>query len=241
MMPLPTVLATLRWNTKTAVGVGLEPVDLLAQLEDRRRALDVGEQRHRRLHAVAAELADLGELLRLGRDAAQVVERDRVGDILDQVQDVVHVGDQLVDLVAIEGRDEGLVQERDALVRDLVRGALRRVDPLRVRVELVEGADHRRELAAALDDALGVGIEQVEELALAGHQASEHSYSFIPRPRDSSRFTSPASKPQSASAPRPPWPRSGGGWGTAVPVREKRGAGAGCSTFATVVNAARAV
>jgi len=65
---------------------------------------------------------------------------------------------------------------------------------------LIEGADHRRQLAAALDDALGVGVEQIEELALAGHQATEHFYSFIPRPSDSSRFISEPSKPQSASA-----------------------------------------
>src|SRR6266850_2308619 len=143
--------------------------------------------------------------------------------------------------VAVERRDEGCVQERDALVRDLVRGALGGVDALRVRVEVLEGADHGSELAAALDDALGVGVEQIEELALAGHQASEHSYSFfIPRPRDSSRSASAALKPQSASAARPPCPRSGGVCGTAVPVREKRGAGAGCSTFATFIYAERA-
>ena len=72
---------------------------------------------------------------------------------------------------------------------DLVGGALRGVDALRVRLQLAEGADHRGELAAAFDDALGVGVEQVEKLALAGHQAAEHCYSFIPRPSDLSFFT----------------------------------------------------
>ena len=33
---------------------------------------------------------------------------------------------------------------------------------------------------------VGVRVEQVEELALAGHQASEHCYSPVPSPRDCS-------------------------------------------------------
>src|SRR5258707_675931 len=158
-------------------------------------------------------------------------------DILDLIQDedVVHGGDQLVDLVAVERRDEGLVQQRDRLVGDLVGGALGVVDALRVRLELAEGADHAGELARALDDALGVGVEQVEELALAGHQAAEHYFfSANPRPSDLSRFTCSASNPQSASAWAPPSPRSGGGRCTSPGVREKRGAGAGCSTRFTL-------
>jgi hypothetical protein len=35
-----------------------------------------------------------------------------------------------VNLLAVEGGDEGLVQERDGLVRDLVRGMLGGVDVL---------------------------------------------------------------------------------------------------------------
>ena len=73
-------------------------------------------------------MADLGELPGFRRHAPQVVERHRLGDVLDQVEDVVHRGDQLVDLVAVDGSNEGLVQERDRLVRDLVRAALGVVD-----------------------------------------------------------------------------------------------------------------
>jgi hypothetical protein len=82
-----------------------------------------------------------------------------------------------VDLLPVERRDEGLVQERDALVRNLVGGAFGVVDAPGVRVELAEGPDHRGKLAGAFDDALAMRVEQVEELALAGHQASEHCYS----------------------------------------------------------------
>src|SRR5688572_31019872 len=99
-----------------------------------------------------------------------------------------------------------------------------------MRLELGERAKHRGELAAALEDAVGVRVEEVEELPLARHQASQHGYSLAPRPRDLSLSIAFASKPQSASAARPPSPRSGGERRTPAGVREKRGAGAGCST-----------
>jgi hypothetical protein len=48
-----------------------------------------------------------------------------LGEILDQVEDVVHAHDQLVDLVAIERRVERGVQQGDGLVGDLVgRGSI---------------------------------------------------------------------------------------------------------------------
>ncbi len=51
-----------------------------------------------------------------------------------------------------------------------------------------------------------------------------------PTPCARRRAIAAASKPQSASAARPSAPRSGAGPRTAPGVREKRGAGAGCST-----------
>ncbi len=48
----------------------------------------------------------------------------RLGGVLHQVEHVVHAGDQAVDVVAVERRDERGVQQRDGLVRDLVGAAL---------------------------------------------------------------------------------------------------------------------
>src|SRR5207247_11205957 len=84
-----------------------------------------------------------------------------------------------MDLVSVEGRDECLVQQGDGLVGDLVGGALRGVDAPRVRLQLAERADHRRELAATLDNAIGVGVDKVEKLDIEGHKASQHRYDII--------------------------------------------------------------
>jgi hypothetical protein len=101
-------------------------------------------------HALAAHLADLGELLGFRRHLADVVQHDRLGDVLHQVEDVVHPRDQQVDLVAIERRDERLVQQRDRLVRDLVRRALVAVDVLGVQLQLGEVRHHRRQARGCL-------------------------------------------------------------------------------------------
>jgi len=58
----------------------------------------------------------------LGR-RPHVVDADALRDRLDQIEDVVHARDQAVDVVAVDRRDEGLVQRFDALVRDLVTRA----------------------------------------------------------------------------------------------------------------------
>src|SRR5258707_15552232 len=52
----------------------------------------------------------VAELARLGLHGADVVERDALRRGLDQVEDVVHARDELVDVAAVDGRDEGLVQ-----------------------------------------------------------------------------------------------------------------------------------
>src|SRR5262245_43682760 len=167
------------------VGIGLQPVDFLAGLQYRLRVAQVREQANSCLHAVARHLADLRELLRLGGRAPDVVEHHGLGDVLDEIQDVIHPGNEQVDLVAVERRDEGLVQQRDRLVGDLVRAALGLVDATGV---VVGGAGVGHQLAerlAALDDLRGVGVEELEEPALAGHQLVQHCrcLSGSPAPR----------------------------------------------------------
>src|SRR5262245_58282327 len=101
------------------VGVRFQPVYFLAGFQYRVGITQVGEEADGGPHAIAGHLADLRQLLRLGRRAPDVVQHHGLGHVLDQVQDVVHPRDEQVDLVAVERRDEGLVQQRDRLVGDL--------------------------------------------------------------------------------------------------------------------------
>jgi hypothetical protein len=142
--------------------------------------LHVRQQAYRRPDPFAAGQTDVGELLRLFGQAADVVEGDGLGDILGQVEDVVHGGDQTVDLLPAQGRDEGLVQELNRLVGDAVGAALDLVGRLgvahRLLARLTQFMYQRRQLLAALHDQFGMGIEKLEKPALLRHESGEHVF-----------------------------------------------------------------
>ena len=129
-------------------------------------------------HALAAAHRQLAQAHDLGGDLAHVVQRHRLGGVLQQVEHIVHRVDQAVDLLAIDRRDEGLVQQAVDLGRDLVGLAFGRVDLVGVllaqhRVGVV--ADHRHERARALGDVRGMLVEQLEEIAFTRQQlAKQH-------------------------------------------------------------------
>ena len=138
-----TALSLMSWRTSVSlrnssrdgaahdlVGFGFELVDFLADLEDGGSIGHRGHEAHRGLHALGATQQQLGELRRFGRDLLDVVEHQRFGGVLDEVEHVVHARDQPVDVVAIEGRDEGGVQQLHGLVRDAVGGVLGVLDEL---------------------------------------------------------------------------------------------------------------
>src|SRR5574343_2062030 len=106
-----------------AVGVGLELVDLFAGLEGGFHHLGVaelGQQRHHVRDTLAALGRQVGQAHDLVGHAAHVVEGERLGGVLQQVEHVVHRVDQAVDLLAVDRRDEGLVQQAVHLGGDAV-------------------------------------------------------------------------------------------------------------------------
>ncbi|CAM2151033.1 hypothetical protein PT2222_250070 [Paraburkholderia tropica] len=114
------------------------------------------------------------EFARLGRHGLHVVQRNGGGDVFHEVETVVHRRDELVDLVAVERRDEGLVQQVDALVRQLVGGLFGALHVLFVDFCVSQIVDQELELTASGNDALRVRVEDFEELALGGHESTEH-------------------------------------------------------------------
>ncbi len=131
---------------------------------------------HRVVHLSAGELHQVREVPDLGRELVHVVERQRLGRVLHQVEDVVHALDQLVDLVAVEGRHEGVVHQLDGLVRDRVGRVL---DGLDLRDVLVAPpvvgivGEHLDERGRAVDDERGVMVEERENLRSAASAWTE--------------------------------------------------------------------
>jgi hypothetical protein len=79
-----------------------------------------------------------------------------------------------VDLVAVERRDESLVQQVDGFVRELVCGLLGLLHVLLVSLGVLQIVDQQFEFVARRDDARCVRIENFKELALGGHETTEH-------------------------------------------------------------------
>jgi hypothetical protein len=131
----------------------------------------------RLLHLFGAGQHQLGQALGFRRDRVQVVQRHGLGRVFQQVEDVVLARDQLVDVVAVDRRDEGLVQQVDRLVGDLVRLLLDAFDRVHAIFQVIEIGHQAHHLFCAFDAQLGVLVKQVKEFALGGHQTSKHMFS----------------------------------------------------------------
>ena len=109
---------------------------------------------------------------------AHVVQRHGFGRILDQVGHVVHGVDELVDLLAVDRCDEGLVQRAVDFMRDAVCGALGVVDFTVERFALLHVrvvGNQVRESMRGLHDPFGMLVEHLEKIAFAGQQfAKQH-------------------------------------------------------------------
>src|SRR5664279_513483 len=201
-----------------AVGVGLEPVDLLAGLERRLGDVglaDLGQERDRVLDALAAFRAEVAEAQDVVVHRLHVVERHRLARVLEQVEDVVHGVDEAVDLLAVDRRDEGLVEEPVDLGGDLVGLALGVADlagvlvaQLRIGVML----DQTDEGARALGDVRPVLVEELEEVAFAWQQLAEQHRISCDRAKQTSvrALTKAAGRGGAASATIPAGPGDAG-------------------------------
>ena len=143
-------------------------VDLLALLDDDRRHLDGGRRR-----------------------GVDLVEHERVGDLLDAVDDVVERADQRVHVLAVERRDERRLELVADGVADLVAAVLDVADLAGAPLDLVPGAEHRLEEPRAADDVRGVLDEEVEEAFLARDQTQSHGRKGTRRDGISARTPGP--------------------------------------------------
>src|SRR5215208_1450664 len=150
-----------------AVALVLEPVDLHGEVAD---VVERSQPRDRLRDLPRRLVEDPRELLGLLHRGLDAVQRQEVGDLLDEVDDVVHARRERVDVLAVDRRDERRVEALDDVVRDPVALLLAddHVPPdLPVVGPVVE---HALEQLRGTND-VGAGfLEQVEELAFPGRE-----------------------------------------------------------------------
>src|SRR4051812_25010352 len=155
-----------RGLARDTVAVVLEPVHL-----DRvvRHVAEVAQLRHRLGDLAGGLVEHVGELLRLLERGLDLVEAEVVGDLLRVVDDVVERGGERVYVLAVDRRDEQLVEAADDVVCDPVALLLADKDVAREVGVLGVAAQHLVEQVGCAQDVARRLLEQVEELAVSRH------------------------------------------------------------------------
>ena len=107
-----------------AIALVLLRVDRDALLDERVRPPEVAELGDELRDDLGCMHEHLAQGLCIVRRLVDLVEHDPVHGRVDQVKDVVEPADELVDILALEGRDEGRIELLDRRMGDLVPGVL---------------------------------------------------------------------------------------------------------------------
>src|SRR5918999_2543825 len=146
-----------------AIAVVLEPVDLDREVMD---VLERPQPRDRARDRPSGLVQDAGHLGRLVHRRLDAVQAEEVGDLLDEVDDVVQRRRQRVDVLAVDRRHERLIQALDDVVGDPVALLLADHHLARELAAVRPVLEHALEQLGGADDVGSRLLEQVEELAL---------------------------------------------------------------------------
>src|SRR3954462_452637 len=149
------------------VAVVLQPVHLDRVVRD---VAEVAQPRHRLGQLAAALEQHVGEPLRLLERGLDLVEAEVVRDLLGVIDHVVERRGERVDVLAVDRGDEHLVEAADDVVGDPVALLLADQDVAGEVGVVGEVAQHLIEQVGGALDVSGGLLEQVEELAVPGHE-----------------------------------------------------------------------
>jgi hypothetical protein len=99
------------------------------------------------------------------------VQHEQIRGRVRVVEDVVHLRREVIDVLAVERRDERGVQRAHHGVRDLVTDVLAVLDRRGPRLRVVVRSHHRQEQLSGFHDVLRGLLEELEEPLLAGERA----------------------------------------------------------------------
>lgn len=79
-----------------------------------------------------------------------------------------------MNFVAVERRDKGLVQQLDGGLRDPVRLFFNGLDGVGTALDVIPRRHQRGQFTSALNNQLGVLVEQIKKLRFLGHETAKH-------------------------------------------------------------------
>src|SRR3990170_3996280 len=178
VLPLDDVDGLLLRGEEAGNGRPGDPVALVLEAVDldpvALQALEAAQLGERLVDQLALLDDDTGLFDRLRGRPIDVVEDERVGRLLDEVEDVVEAADQAVDILAVEGRHKGGVEALADGVADLVALVLDGEELLGLPLRVLVGAEHRLQQARPVEHVGGILDEHVEEALFTGDEAETH-------------------------------------------------------------------
>src|SRR6266550_14943 len=156
------------------VGALLDAHDLLGQRVESGCVLaDVAQQRHRAVHQLRGSQRILAHLLHLRLETAHLEQRDDLRGLVHLVDGVVERADQVLDVGAVERRDEGPAHRDKNLPGDLIGLIFEREDLLTAILDLLAAIQQAAQSLRAGDHQARVLLKQLKELVLLGHYCLE--------------------------------------------------------------------
>ena len=131
---------------------------------------DRAQERHRFEHQVRRLHDDVAHLAHLRLEAFDLEQVDDLGGLVHLIDGVVHRRDQVLDVGAIERRDEGAAHRDQDLAGDFVGFGLALENLLAVALDAVAALQQSAQCLGAGDDDGGVPREELEEPLFPGHQ-----------------------------------------------------------------------
>ena len=155
------------------VGLVFQSVDLDALFQDQLRVLEIPHPGDSLADPFGPGLKNSGEVPELLAIPVDLVQGDSLRRRFHEVHDVVHLRNQAKDVVAVDGRDEHLVQAFDHVVGNGVAFALDRLDPRAGLGRRQLALGHVHEGPTPLNRLLRVLFEVVEEGFIPGKQSHD--------------------------------------------------------------------
>src|SRR4029450_10873240 len=156
-----------------------EPIDFHADLQHVYRILQPTQAAHGLLDLLNCLEEHRPELVRFRRHVLDVIHDDALDGGIDKIKDIIHAGDELMDLVTIERGNKGLMEGFEGVVRNLITGMLDVFDGLGILGGGTHVAQHVQQRLRPLDTLASMLLKEIKKAVLLGEQRAKGHRSLM--------------------------------------------------------------
>src|SRR4030095_4676529 len=156
-----------------------EPIDFHTDLQYVHRILQPTQSAHGLLDLLDSLEEHRPELVRFRRHVLDVIHDDALDGGIDKIKDIIHAGDELMDLVTIERGNKGLMEGFEGVVRNLIAGMLDIFDGLGILGGSMHVAQHVQQCLRPLDTLAGMLLKEIKKTVLLGEQRAKGHRSLL--------------------------------------------------------------